>query len=260
MDLGLEGRVAVVAASSKGLGRASAEALAGEGARLVISARHKEALENTEASLRSRGAEVVSLCADVTDEATPERLVSLALEQYGRLDVVVANAGGPPPARALDVDDEAILAAVQANLLTSVRLVRACLPHMREAAWGRICCIASSTITEANPTLALSNTARTGLWAWAKTAAADLPRQRDHPQPRLSRLPRHGPHDRARHGRQRAAHGRPGGLRQGGGLLVLGGGGQPERHQGRRRRWGVAGALSEAVLPHEGGCRPGSLR
>jgi 3-oxoacyl-[acyl-carrier protein] reductase len=174
MDLGLEGRVAVVAASSKGLGRASAEALAGEGARLVISARHKEALENTEASLRSRGAEVVSLCADVTDEATPERLVSLALEQYGRLDVVVANAGGPPPARALDVDDEAILAAVQANLLTSVRLVRACLPHMREAAWGRICCIASSTITEANPTLALSNTARTGLWAWAKTAAADL--------------------------------------------------------------------------------------
>lgn len=174
MDLGLEGRVAVVAASSKGLGRASAEALAGEGARLVISARHKEALENTEASLRSRGAEVVSLCADVTDEATPERLVSLALEQYGRLDVVVANAGGPPPARALDVDDEAILAAVQANLLTSVRLVRACLPHIREAAWGRICCIASSTITEANPTLALSNTARTGLWAWAKTAAADL--------------------------------------------------------------------------------------
>ena len=63
---------------------------------------------------------------------------------------------------------------MQANLLTSVRLVRACLPHMREAAWGRICCIASSTITEANPTLALSNTARTGLWAWAKTAAADL--------------------------------------------------------------------------------------
>ena len=174
MDLGLKGRVAVVAASSKGLGRASAEALAGEGARLVISARGEQALAEAEAALVSRGAEVVSLCADVTDRATPEQLVSLALERYGRLDVVVANAGGPPPGRALDVDDEAILAAVQANLLTSVRFVRGGLPYMREAGWGRICCIASSTITEANATLALSNTARTGLWAWAKTAAADL--------------------------------------------------------------------------------------
>jgi 3-oxoacyl-[acyl-carrier protein] reductase len=174
MDLGLKGRVAVVAASSKGLGRAAAEALAGEGARLVISARGEEALEKTEAALRAAGADVVAVQADVTDTAEPEHLVSVALERFGRLDVVVANAGGPPPAGALEVDDEAILAAVQANLLTSVRFVRACLPHMRQARWGRICCIASSTITQANPTLSLSNTARTGLWAWAKTAAADL--------------------------------------------------------------------------------------
>jgi 3-oxoacyl-[acyl-carrier protein] reductase len=174
MDLGLKGRVAVVAASSKGLGRASAEALGQEGVRLVICARGEEALASAEAALRSGGAEVVALRADVTDPATPEHLVSVALERFGRLDILVPNAGGPPQAGALDLDDEAILAAVQANLLTSVRLVRAGLPYLREARWGRICCIASSTIAQANPSLALSNTARTGLWAWAKTAAADL--------------------------------------------------------------------------------------
>lgn len=174
MDLGLEGRVAVVAASSKGLGRAVADTLAAEGVGLVISARGEEALASAEATLRSRGAEVVAVRADVTDPETPERLVSLAIDQFGRLDIVVPNAGGPPPGGALEFDDEAILRAVQANLLTSVRFVRAALPHLRTAGWGRICCIASSTIAQASPTLALSNTARTGLWAWAKTAASDF--------------------------------------------------------------------------------------
>jgi len=174
VDLGLEGRVAVVAASSKGLGRATAEALAGEGARVVISGRGQEALSSAEETLRSRGADVVAIRADVTDPETPERLVSVALEQFGRLDIVVPNAGGPPQARALEVDDDAILAAVQANLLTSVRFVRAALPHLLPAGWGRICCLSSYTIAQATPTLALSNTARTGLWAWAKTAASDL--------------------------------------------------------------------------------------
>jgi len=174
MDLGLEGRVAVVAASSKGLGRAAADALAGEGVRLVISSRGDEALTSAEATLRSHGAEVVAIRADVTDPGTPDRLVAAAIDHFGRLDVVVANAGGPPPRRALELDDDAILAAVQANLLTSVRFVRAALPHLTAAGWGRICCIASSAIVQASPTLALSNTARTGLWAWVKTAAADL--------------------------------------------------------------------------------------
>ena len=174
MDLGLEGRVGVVAASSKGLGRAVADALAAEGVRLVISGRGAEALASAEAALRSRGADVVAVRADVTDPASPEQLVSAAVEHFGRLDIVVPNAGGPPPGRALELDDAALLTAVQANLLTSVRLVRASLPHFRAAGWGRICCITSSTIVLASPTLALSNTARTGLWAWAKTAAADL--------------------------------------------------------------------------------------
>ncbi len=174
MDLGLEGRVAVVAASSKGLGRATADALAAEGARLVICGRGEEALASAAETLRSAGTEVLAVPADVTDPATPERLVAAAIEQYGRLDVVVPNAGGPPAGKALEIDDDAILLAIQANLLTSVRFVRASLPTLTAAGWGRVCCITSSTIVQASPTLALSNTARTGLWAWAKTAAAEL--------------------------------------------------------------------------------------
>jgi 3-oxoacyl-[acyl-carrier protein] reductase len=134
VDLGLQGRVALVTASSKGLGRASAQALSEEGAKLVLCARDRQALE----------------------------------------EAAAAMPGGPPPARALEVTDDAVLAAIDANLLRSIRLVRAAVPHMRAAGWGRICLIASISVKQPIPTLALSNTARTGLWAWAKTAAADL--------------------------------------------------------------------------------------
>ncbi len=174
MDLGIAGRVAIVTAASRGLGRASAEALAAEGARVVICARNQESVRRAEEELTAAGADVLALAADVTDPATPERLVDAALERYGRLDIVVANAGGPPPGRSLEVDDDALVAAVGANLLSSVRLVRAAVPHMRAGGWGRLCCITSYSIVQAIPTLALSNTARTGLKAWAKTAAADL--------------------------------------------------------------------------------------
>jgi 3-oxoacyl-[acyl-carrier protein] reductase len=173
MDLGLKGRVALVAASSRGLGRATAEALAGEGARLVICGRDPSSLAAAETSLAGRGAEVLAVMADVTDPQVPQQLVDGALERFGRLDIVVPNAGGPPAGRALDFDDEAILQAVEANLLTSVRFVRAAMPHLVAGGWGRVCCIASFTIVQASPLLALSNTARTGLWAWVKTAAAD---------------------------------------------------------------------------------------
>lgn len=174
MDLGIAGKVALVTAGSKGLGRASARALAAEGARVVISARGEEALQATEADIRADGGEVTALPGDVTDPATPASLVAATVERYGSIDILVANAGGPPPGRALEVDDEQIAAAVNANLTTSVRLVRAAVPTMRSAGWGRICLITSFSIKEPIPTLTLSNLARTGLWAWAKTAAADL--------------------------------------------------------------------------------------
>ena len=174
MDLGLAGRVALVTASSRGLGRGAAEALAAEGVRVTICARGRAALAEAAAALEATGAEVLALPADVTDPAVPEQLVAATVERFGGLHVLVANAGGPPQGRALDVDDDALRTAVEANLLTSVRLVRAAVPHQRAAGWGRICLITSAYVKQPSPTLALSNTARTGLWAWAKTAAADL--------------------------------------------------------------------------------------
>jgi len=174
MDLGIAGKVALVTASSKGLGRASAEALATDGAKVVICARGGDALRDAEKSIISLGAEVLAIEADVTDPAQPARLVAATVERFGGLDILVANAGGPRPARASEVSDDDIESAVNANLLTSVRLVREAVPHMRAAGWGRICLITSSSIKQPIPTLSLSNTARTGLWAWAKTAAADL--------------------------------------------------------------------------------------
>jgi 3-oxoacyl-[acyl-carrier protein] reductase len=173
MDLGLEGRVALVTAASKGLGRASALALAAEGAKLVICARGEDALRETEAELAA-STDVLAIVADVTEPATPARLVAAATERFGALDVLVANAGGPPAARALEVTDEQLAAALNANLITSVRLVRHAVPHMRRAGGGRIVLITSSAVKQPIPTLALSNTARAGLYAWAKTAAADL--------------------------------------------------------------------------------------
>jgi 3-oxoacyl-[acyl-carrier protein] reductase len=174
VDLGIAGRVALITASSSGLGRAAATALAAEGCRVVVSARGRERLEEVAAEMRGTGADVLALPADMSEAETPAKLVSAAVEEFGSLDIVVANAGGPPRGRALEVDDDAVRAAVEANLLASVRLARAALPSMRRRGWGRICCITSYSVVQPIPTLALSNVARTGLWAWARTAAADL--------------------------------------------------------------------------------------
>jgi 3-oxoacyl-[acyl-carrier protein] reductase len=174
MDLGIAGRVAIVTASSKGLGRASAAALAAEGVDVVLCARGREALEETAESIRAAGGRALAVTADVTAPDVPAQLVQAALDEFGRVDIVVANAGGPPPMRALDVDTEGVHAAVEANLLTSVRLAQAALPHLRSQQWGRLCFIASVSVRQPLGDLALSNIARTGLWAWAKTAAQDL--------------------------------------------------------------------------------------
>jgi 3-oxoacyl-[acyl-carrier protein] reductase len=175
MDLGIAGRVALVTAASKGLGLASAAALATDGARVAITGRTPDVLERAAADLRATtGTEVLALPGDITDPGEPERVVAATVARFGRLDILVANAGGPAPARSLDVTDDQILDAVNANLLTTVRLIRAALPHLEASDQGRICAITSYSIVQPIPTLALSNLARTGLWAWAKTAAADL--------------------------------------------------------------------------------------
>ena len=174
MDLGIEGKVALVTAGSRGLGRASAEALAEDGARIVVCARNEESLEEAERAIAGKGTDVLAIVADMSDPTAPDRVIEAAVARFGRLDIVVANAGGPPPASALELDDDAIRAAVEVTLLSAVRLVRGAVPHMRAGGWGRLCCISSYSVVQPIPGLALSNLARSGLRAWAKTAAADL--------------------------------------------------------------------------------------
>ena len=170
MDLGLAGRVAIVTAASKGLGRATAEALAAEGAKVVLNARNATALADLAATLD----DAIVAPGDITDPALPAQLVATAVAQWGRVDIVVGNAGGPPTGRALDITDEQILESVNANALASIRLARAAVPHMRERGWGRVCFIASASVRQPIADLALSNMSRTALWAWTKTAAQDL--------------------------------------------------------------------------------------
>jgi len=171
MDLGIAGKTALVTAASRGLGMGIAQALSAEGCRVAINARGPARLD---AAARVLGEPALALPDDVTDPDAPARLVEATVARFGGLDILVANAGGPPPARALEVDDDTVRDAIEANLLASIRLVRAAVPHMRAAGWGRILCITSWGVKQPIPGLAASNVARTGLWAWAKTAAADL--------------------------------------------------------------------------------------
>ncbi len=171
VDLGIAGKVALVTGSSRGLGLGAARALSDEGAAVVLNARGPDDLAAAAGSLPG---ETLAIAGDVTDPTMPSRLVSAALERFGRLDIVVANSGGPPAARALEIDDDALRDAVEANLLTSIRLVRDAVVPMRAAGWGRIALITSSAVKQPIATLTASNTARAGLWGWAKTAAQDL--------------------------------------------------------------------------------------
>ena len=164
----------LVVAGSRGLGRATAEALTEEGVRVMLSSRDQNALDEVRASMRARGSDVETRTADITDPSAPAMLVDATVQAFGAIDIVIANAGGPPVAGALELDDAMLDDALNANLKSAVRLARAAIPAMRRQGWGRVCCITSYSVVQPIPTLALSNTARAGLWAWAKTAAHDL--------------------------------------------------------------------------------------
>ncbi len=172
MDLGIAGRVAVVAAASRGLGRAVAEALAAEGVRLAIGARNPETLEEAAAAIRLRhGGEVLAWPVDVADPAAAEGFVRAAADRFGRVDILVTNAGGPPPTRLGDTTPEQWRRALEENLLSCVHLVRAALPGMISRRWGRILAIASVSVKQPVPDLILSNTARSGIAGFMKSLA-----------------------------------------------------------------------------------------
>lgn len=172
MDLGIAGRVAVVAAASRGLGRAVAEALAAEGVRLALGARGAEALERTAAEIRERsGAAVLAHPVDVGDPEAAAGFVRAAEAEFGQVDILVTNAGGPPPTRLANTTPEEWKRALDENLLSCVHLARAALPGMRERRWGRILAIASVSVKQPVPDIILSNTARAGIAGFMKSLA-----------------------------------------------------------------------------------------
>ncbi len=169
MDLGLRGRTAIVCGASSGLGLASAEALAAEGANVTMTARRREELE-----LQAGRIGALAVRGDATNAADLERVVERTVQAFGGVDVVVWNSGGPPAAPAASLTDEALEAAFELLLLPAVRLMRSCLPHLERSAAGRIVFLTSLTVKEPTAHLALSNAIRPGLTGWAKTLSREL--------------------------------------------------------------------------------------
>jgi len=160
MDFGIRGKRALVCASSKGLGRGCAEALAAEGVDLVMNARGAEALEETAAAIRSaHGVEVVAVAADITTEEGRSRVLKAA----GEIDILVTNAGGPPPGVWTDWERDDYIAALDANMLSPIALMKALVPGMMERGWGRVVNITSQSVKSPIAILGLSNSARAGL-------------------------------------------------------------------------------------------------
>ena len=171
MDMGISGKKAVICASSKGLGRGCAEALAAEGVNLVINGRNPEVLEVTAAEIRAAyGVDVRTVACDVT---TAEGQL-LILEGAGQVDILVTNAGGPPPGIWSDWDRDDFIAALDANMLTPIALMKACLPGMMSIGWGRVVNITSQSVKAPIAVLGLSNTARTGLTGYVAGTARQV--------------------------------------------------------------------------------------
>jgi 3-oxoacyl-[acyl-carrier protein] reductase len=171
VDLGIRGRRALVTASSKGLGRGCAAALAEAGVDLVLNARGAEALEATAADLRARhDVRVTAVAADIT---TPEGRAAV-LDAAGPVDILVTNAGGPPPGMWSDWSRDDFIRALDANMLTPIALMQACLPGMIDRRWGRVVNITSQSVKAPIATLGLSNAARTGLTGFVAGTARQV--------------------------------------------------------------------------------------
>lgn len=160
MDLGIKGKKALVCAASKGLGRGCAEALAEAGVDLVLNARGVDALETTAAAIRSAyGVQVTTIAADITTETGRAAVLAAA----GPVDILITNAGGPPPGLWSDWTRADFMAAIDANMLTPIALMTALMPGMMDRGWGRVVNITSQSVKAPVAELGLSNTARTGL-------------------------------------------------------------------------------------------------
>ena len=177
MDLELKDRVAIVGGASKGLGRACAEVLAEEGAKVAMCSRTKADLESAAQEIRDKtGADILALAGDLDRPDTIRDLVAAAVGRFGRLDILVNNSGGPPLARAASATEEQWATAVQRSLRFFARMCREGLPHLKRQGSGRIINILASTVYQPIPNLALSGATRMGVVAFAKSLADEVGR------------------------------------------------------------------------------------
>lgn len=175
MDLGITGKIAFVAAASKGLGRAVAEELAAEGASLILCARNAETLNAVgEQISKNSGAFVFPVVADVSKIEDVEKAVRAGIEKFGRIDILVTNAGGPPAGRFEDLSREMWEAATRLTFNSVLELTRAVLPGMKERQWGRILNITSITVKQPVDNLMLSNGLRAAVTGFARTLANEV--------------------------------------------------------------------------------------
>lgn len=171
MDLGIKGKRALVTAASKGLGRGCAEALAAAGVELVINARGADVLDETAAVIRDvYGVPVTAVAGDITDPADRARVLDAA----GAVDILVTNAGGPPPGMWADWSRDDFIKALDGNMLSPIALMQAALPGMMDRGWGRVVNITSSSVKAPIPQLGLSNAARTGLTGFVAGTARQV--------------------------------------------------------------------------------------
>jgi 3-oxoacyl-[acyl-carrier protein] reductase len=177
VDLGLKGRVAVVAAASQGLGKAVAMSLSREGAIVAICARNRATLYAAQAEIsRATDGGVMASVVDVTDGAAVRTFVAEVAESYGRIDICVANAGGPPTKSFEETTEEDWRAAAEMNLMSTVHLAHATLPLMKQRRWGRFIAITSVTVKQPVEGLILSNAVRAGVSGLVKTLANEYGR------------------------------------------------------------------------------------
>jgi 3-oxoacyl-[acyl-carrier protein] reductase len=175
MDLGLKNRVALIAASSKGLGKAVAWGLAREGTKLVICSRNKEVLEKTaDDILLGTGVTVFPLAMDLTDREQINWLIEETMDLFGRVDILVTNAGGPPPGNFQDIQEVEWKNAFQLMLMSAIRLTKAVIPGMQKQKWGRIIYMTSASVKQPISGLTLSNVIRPSVVGLTKNLALDL--------------------------------------------------------------------------------------
>jgi 3-oxoacyl-[acyl-carrier protein] reductase len=175
MDFGIAGKVALVTAASKGLGRGSAEALSAEGCRVAICARTAGDVERVAKEIAAKtGHEVVPFVADMSRAADIDRLLEGVRKRLGDPDIVVANAGGPPATTFATTTLDQFLPALELSMMSSIRLTYGAVAAMKAKGWGRIVYITSVSVKQPIPTILLSNTARAGLTGFMKTVAREI--------------------------------------------------------------------------------------